>query len=135
MDLVATLQKTARGAGGEFSRYFLVSLVALGLDFSTFLFLAKFIHYSLAAVVGFLLGAVVHYLLSIMVVFSRRKLSARRTTEFVLFVGTAVAGLLVNVATISACVEWFGASLFVAKTVAAGASFLFGYVVRKFLLF
>lgn len=135
MNLVTTLQKTARGAGGELSRYFLVSLVALGVDFSTFLFLAKLIHYSLAAVVGFLLGAIVHYLLSIKVVFSRRKLSARRTTEFVLFVGTALAGLLVSVATISVCVEWFGASLFVAKTMAAGMSFLFGYAVRKLLLF
>ena len=132
---VSRFQNWKRRMNRELVRYFLVSLLSLAVDFSIFLLGSQYFHYTLAAVVGFLLGAVVHYLLSIRIVFSRRKLGKRRMAEFVLFIGTAAAGLLVSVATISVCVEWLEASLLVAKTVAAGMSFLFGYLVRKLLLF
>ncbi len=132
---VSRIQRWRRCMNHELVRYFLVSLFSLSVDFSIFLLGSQYVHYTVAAVIGFLLGAVAHYLLSIRIVFSRRKFGKRRMTEFVLFVGTAAAGLLVSVVTISVCVEWLGASLFVAKVVAAGMSFLFGYVVRKVLLF
>lgn len=132
---ISRFQHWGRRINHELVRYFLVSVFSLAVDFSIFLVGSQYVHYTVAAVIGFLVGAVAHYVLSIRIVFSRRKLGKRRMTEFLLFVGTAVAGLLVSVVTISVCVEWFEASLFIAKTMAAGMSFLFGYAVRKLLLF
>ena len=132
---ISRFQRWVRRINHELVRYFFVSLFSLAVDFSIFLIGSQYVHYTVAAVIGFLVGAVVHYALSIRIVFSRRKLGKRRMTEFLLFVGTAGAGLLVSVVTIFVYVEWFGASLFFAKTMAAGMSFLFGYAVRKLLLF
>lgn len=132
---VSCVHSNLQRVNHEFGRYFLVSLFSLGCDFSILLLGSLLVHYTVAAVVGFLSGAIVHYLLSVRIVFRRRKLKRHRKTEFAVFLSTAAAGLLVSVVTISACVEWLGVSLVVAKSIAAGASFLFGYLTRKFLLF
>jgi putative flippase GtrA len=124
-----------RHLGYEFSKYFLVSLVALACDFSVLILLSKYVHYALAAVVGFLTGTVVHYGSSVLFVFSNRKLQAKKLAEWGVFVCTGLAGLLVNVGVISFCVEFFSMPLPFAKTVAAGFSFLFGYLIRKLVLF
>lgn len=124
-----------RGFSSEFAKYFLVSLFALACDFLIFLSLSKLIHYAFAAVIGFLSGASVHYLLSVLFVFKTRKFKAKRWAESALFIGVGGAGLAINVGVIALCVELFAASLPLAKFVAAGFSFLFGYAVRKLMLF
>ncbi|MBK9445997.1 MAG: GtrA family protein [Betaproteobacteria bacterium] len=122
-------------AAGEFVRYFVVSLVALGVEMLFLLFLAQWMHYTLAASLSFMIGAGVHYLLSVAFVFRKRRLLSRRYAEAAIFVGTGIAALLVNVAVIAICIELLGTSLPLAKLGAAGFSFLFGYVVRKMALF
>lgn len=127
--------KHLKRTGGEFARYFFVSLVALLCDFFVLITLSEYLHYILSAIIGFLFGAIVHYVLSIFFVFNNRKLKTRKLIESVLFVATGVAGLLVNVAVIGLCVELLSLSIVFAKIVAAGFSFLFGYVSRKIILF
>ncbi len=122
-------------AAGEFLRYFVVSLLALGIDLLFLLLLAQWMHYTLAASLSFMIGAGVHYRLSVAFVFRKRRLLSRRYAEAAIFVGTGVAALLVNVGVIAVCVELLGMSLPLAKLGAAGFSFLFGYVVRKLALF
>ena len=119
----------------EFAKYFAASLVALGVDFALLLFLAQFIHYTIAATVAFLIGSLVHYRLAIRFVFRRRKIANQRSAETLIFVGAGTIGLIINLAVISACVEWFALSLPVSKLIAAGASFFFGYISRKLALF
>lgn len=119
----------------EFSRYFLVSVVALGVDMGALLLLAQFIHYVWAATASFLLGAVVHYFFSVLFVFQRRQMLSRRWLEASLFVGSGVLALLVNVSVIAVGVEWLSLPLVWAKLLAAGASFVFGYGLRKLVLF
>lgn len=122
-------------AGGEFLRYFLASIVALVVDMSLLILLANYIHYTAAACIGFLVGAGVHYLISIAFVFRRRRLEHRKITEIAVFIGSGAMALLVTIGVVSLCVEFLHASLPVAKLVAAGASFLFGYGARKLALF
>lgn len=119
----------------EFSRYFLVSLLALLADMGLMLLLAKLIYYLLAVVIGFLGGALLHYALSVTFVFERRKLLTRRTAELSFFVMIGVVALLINVGVVYAGVEWAGLALPLAKLAAAGCSFLFGYGARKLSLF
>lgn len=119
----------------EFARYFMVSLIALACDFAVFLYLSGFIYYVFAAVIGFLAGAVAHYYLSIFLVFRRRKIKENKLVESVLFIGAGAAGLVVNVGVIAMCAELLLTSLPFAKFIAAGFTFLFGYSVRKLILF
>ena len=119
----------------EFAKYFLVSLIALIIDFAIFIGLAKVTHYAIAATISLTVGTFVHYALSIRYVFHRRKLLAYKRTETMLFILAGVLGLGVNVAAIAAFVEWLALSLPISKILAAGVSFIFGYVSRKLALF
>lgn len=119
----------------EFSRYFLVSVLALGVDMGALLLLAQFIHYVFAATASFLLGAVAHYFLSVQFVFKWRRMLSRRWLEVGIFIGSGMLALLVNVTAITIGVEWLDLQLFWAKLLAAGCSFVFGYGLRKLMLF
>ncbi len=119
----------------EVGRYFAVSVIALIVDMLVLLILAEWIHYTLAASISFLIGAGVHYLLSILFVFRQRRMSSKRLAEIAIFFAAGLGALLLNVAVIAFCVEVLAAPLAIAKLVAAGFSFVFGYVVRKMVLF
>lgn len=119
----------------EFLKYFTVSLVALACDFALLLLLASYIHYALAAAFSFFAGSLVHYFLSISFVFSRRQLLSKQLLETLIFVSVGAACLIINVLVVALCIELLGATLVVAKIVAAGHSFLFGYIFRKLVLF
>lgn len=121
--------------GLEFAKYFLVSLLALMVDTGLLLFLARYMHYLIAASIGFGVGAGVHYVLSVSFVFKRRKWRHRRWLESSAFVLVGLMALGVNIAVIAAGIEWLGLPLLLAKIGAAGCSFLFGYVARKVVLF
>jgi putative flippase GtrA len=127
--------KRRHHAIGELIRYFVVSVIALGIDMLLLLYLAQWIHYTLAASLSFMLGAGAHYLLSVALVFRKRRMLSRRYAEAAIFMGAGVFALLVNVGVIALCVELVGISLPLAKLVAAGFSFLFGYGARKLALF
>lgn len=119
----------------EAGRYLVVSVVALIVDMLLLLILAEWIHYALAASISFLVGAGVHYLLSIVFVFRQRRMLTRRMAEVSIFFAAGFGALLLNVGVIALCVELLAAPLAIAKLVAAGFSFIFGYVVRKLALF
>lgn len=119
----------------EFIRYFAVSAIALGVDMLLLLLFAQWMHYTLAASISFMVGAGIHYLLSVAFVFRRRKMRSRRFVEAAIFTATGLAALVINVGVIALCVELLAAPLPLAKLAAAGVSFLFGYGVRKRVLF
>lgn len=126
-----------QGLRREFVRYFSVSLFALVVDTALLLYLARVVHWNdmAAATIGFLVGSVVHYLLAVRLVFVHRRLVHHVTVEGVLYVAIGLVGLIVNDAVIFASVNWLQAPLLMAKLVAAGGSFMVGYVGRKVFLF
>ena len=119
----------------ELARYFVASLAALALDVAILWLAANWLHYLLAASLGFMAGAGLIYLLSTRWVFRRRKLADKAPVEFSAFVAIGLAGLAINDLVIYLAVERFALALLAAKALAAGASFLFNYTARKLTLF
>lgn len=120
---------------GEFARYFLASLAALAVDMAVLLVLATVTHYLVAASLGFVVGAVVSYLLATRWVFRRRRFLRREKAELGLYVLVGMLGLGLNDLVIMLAVGYAGIPLAAAKLLAAGATFLFNFVLRKLALF
>ncbi len=125
-----------QGVSGEFSRYLVISAVALAVDVGVLtLFSGVFgIHYLIANPLAFALGALTAYLGSIHWAFRNRKLS-NKGLELAIFVAIGVGGLAVNEAVLWLGIEVVTLSLLMAKMGAAVASFAFNFVVRKMVLF
>lgn len=121
---------------GEAARYFLVSLLALGVDYGLLIVIHEFagVELLLANAISFSTGAVVAWAGSVFWVFHNRAISRPRN-EFLIFFVIGLGGLLVN-----EFVLWTFASVFdvpyqVSKIFAAGSSFVFNFIVRRWLLF
>jgi len=123
--------------GSDLPRYFIASLIALGIDTAVLSIGLRLLHLSLhwAATAGFCAGALVAYALSVRWVFQRRTLAHHPGIEFLTFVAIGVAGLGVTQA-----VLWLGVIQLhllpeMVKLAAAALTFAFNYLVRKGLLF
>jgi putative flippase GtrA len=117
-------------------KYFLVSLVSLGLDLGVYWALINLlgVHYLAANVVSVSAGLVINYLLSVTLVFRERRL-ANRHAEFIGFVVIGLIGLAVNEVFVGLFVGGLHMTAVLGKCAAAGASFLFNFGARKALLF
>src|SRR5438034_289917 len=87
----------ARALAHETWKYFLVSVVALAVDYGFLVLLTELghVHYLVSAAVGFCGGLIVNYALSVSFVFSQRRLTDRRL-EFLGFLAIGLAGLMLN---------------------------------------
>lgn len=120
----------------EFARYFIVCVLALLFDMATLAALTELAgwHYLLANVVAFVIGATLAYLGSVLWAFSSRRIE-HASLEYVLFAAVGVGGLLVNSGCLWLFTEIGGVYYLVSKVGAGGFSFMFNFLVRKFLLF
>ncbi len=124
-------------SNSELFRYGLASVLALAADmavFSLMLRVGGVGHFS-AATAGFVAGATVAYMISVTWVFSRRTMRQHPALEALTFVVIGLGGLAVTQA-----VLWIGVDRLhlvpeFVKLMAAGATFLFNFAVRKLLLF
>ncbi len=134
--LVLPLRPSTVPAFDELWRYFLVSVVALGVDYGLLVALTEVLRvpYLISGGVGFLAGAVVAYLGSVRWVFSARRV-ADRGRELTLFVLIGVGGLGLNELLLWSLTEVALLHYTGAKLGAAGAGFVFNFVVRKVILF
>jgi len=120
----------------QLSRYSLVSALALSLDFTVFLSLTvSAVTPALAGVIGYALGLGLHYLLSTRFVFNAQvtdKLHARLFSEFALsgIVGIGITAFIIALATREA-----GLSAPLSKGLAALASFLVVFALRRTVVF
>ena len=121
---------------GETWKYFLVSLVALAVDYGLLVFLTEVVrlHYLVSAAIGFCAGLAVNYALSVTLVFRERRLKSRRL-EFAAFFAIGAIGLILNEALMKLFVETFGLGYVLAKIPATGVGFAFNFGLRKALLF
>jgi putative flippase GtrA len=119
----------------QFSRYAAVSALALGLDFSVFLALNAAIgHPTLSGVAGYACGIVLHYQLSRHFVFATAGSAKSTHRRFGEFVASGLVGLAVT-AVVIAALTGMGAGPIIAKVMAAGASFVGVYAIRRAIVF
>ena len=121
----------------EFVKYFVASLLALLVDYSTYWFLAhnKFMELTFAGSTGYTFGLVVAYLLISNKVFNNGWLKKHRIYELLLFIISGILGLAITYFTISLYVTRFGENLHEAKLLAITFSFICVYIFRKFIVF
>ena len=122
--------------GVEFFRYFIVSGLALAVDFGLYAGGVALLEwpYLISATIGFLAGLLTVYVLSVRWVFSVRKLGNSRQ-ELLIFAGVGIAGLGLNEIVLFGLVSGLGLNYLLAKVISAGVIFLFNFGVRKLLLF
>lgn len=119
----------------EFLRYFAVSFIALAVDMGCLILMANIMHYLWAATLGFVLGAATSYVLAVRWAFRHRRLKHAPPVEFAAYTGIGLVGLGVNNLVIFVAVEKVGLVLWLAKAIAAGTTFAFNFVARKWGLF
>ncbi len=121
---------------GQLSRYAIISVVALIVDFSIFLGLTSTgAAASLAAALGYSAGLVLHYILSICFVFEAARTGKSHGRLFMEFVFSGLAGLITTVAIVTVAVQAFGLTAGVAKICAVGISFAMTFALRRYLVF
>jgi len=124
------------GVVPQLSGYSLVSALALALDFTTFLALTKSaMSPPLAGVIGYALGLGLHYLLCICLVFDAHgtgKLHPRLFGEYAL---SGVAGIGITAFIIALATQMAGLAAPLAKVLAAPASFLVVFALRRTVVF
>jgi len=126
----------AKALLGEFLRYFGASALALALDFLVLTLLVERAHCPvlLAASCGYLAGTLVAFALSVRWAFRERSFASWRLGLGV-FALIGLIGLGVNLLVMALAVNHLGWAYPWAKAVAACASFLFNFVVRRAALF
>jgi putative flippase GtrA len=120
----------------QFSRYTVVSGLALILDFTVYLLLAASgMMVALAAAFGYACGLALHYLLSVRYVFDPRAANKAQTRLLAEFALSGFAGLAITALVIAVTVDLGGMPLLPAKVLAVGMSFLVVFALRRSVVF
>lgn len=121
----------------QFSRYVVVSVLALGVDFSAFLLLAHTagLKASLAGVTGYGIGLALHFVLSTRFVFERRGLDKSQRRLLAEFALSGLVGVVLTWSIIALVVDMAGFYPIVGKALAVGISFVAVYLLRRSIVF
>ena len=120
----------------QLSRYAIVSVLALAVDFSVFIgFNAAFGLPVLAGVVGYSCGIVLHYFLSRNFVFNAMRSPKSAHRLFTEFVASGLIGLALTALVIAVATGPLGLSPIAGKILAAGASFIGVFLIRRTIVF
>lgn len=119
----------------QLPRYVAVSALALAVDFTSFLALARAgLDPTLAGALGYAVGLLVHYGLSRRFVFvsASPKTERRLVVEFAV---TGLAGIAITAAVIALAHDVFGLGAVAAKVIAVVVSFLAVFALRRQFVF
>jgi len=121
----------------EFMRYFAVSVLALAVDYITYLFMVygKLLDIPTAAMVGYSVGMLVSYTLITTRVFTNGWLRNNRIYEAMLFLISGMFGLGLTYLMARAVVITIGNEVQCAKIMSTAVSFIGVYFVRKKIVF
>jgi putative flippase GtrA len=121
---------------GELHRYFWAGCLAFLADFLVLYLCTAYlgINYLFSNVLSFSVGLLITYLFAIKWIFSYRKLE-RAQVEFALFALFGLIAMGCNELAIWLLVEVTGLHYLLAKIVAAGATFLLNFAMKKTFLF
>ena len=123
--------------GVLYARYFLVSVLALGMDFASFFLLLQMKVLTVpASMAGYSFGLGIHWLLSSRFVFAQETAtnSYARMRQKVSFVASAFVGLAITAIIIEGAMR-LGAGPGLAKLAAIGISFHATYFLRRSIVF
>jgi len=123
----------------QFLKYFLVSLICLLIDFSSYLFLFYVLNIDLdiSATVGYVAGLIISYFLLTKYVFysiSRKSLVLFSRRIFLFFISGTV-GAISTYSAVNIVAIIFGNNVYLAKAIAVISSFLIVFLFRKFIVF
>jgi putative flippase GtrA len=123
----------------QFFKYFLVSLICLVIDFSSYLFLfyVLSIDLDISATIGYVAGLIISYFLLTKYVFSS---VSRKSLKFLLrrvflFLISGTVGAISTFSVVNIVVVIFGNNVYLAKAMAVMSSFLIVFLFRKFIVF
>jgi putative flippase GtrA len=135
--LIPVRLRSLASVAPQLSRYAVVSMVALALDFAVFIALTStsLLRPSLAGVAGYAAGMSLHYLLSIAFVFDARVTDKHHARLFGEFALTGLGGMGVTALVIAAATGMGGLTPLAAKVLAAGASFIVVFALRRMVVF
>ncbi len=120
----------------QLSRYAVVSALALGVDFVSYIiFVDAALKPSLAGMLGYILGMVVHYVLSSRFVFDTRGSAKTESRRFVEFAFSGLVGITLTALVIAIATDALALSPFVAKLIAASLSFAAVFAIRRAFVF
>jgi putative flippase GtrA len=120
----------------EFLRYFGISIFCFGIDFSLLFLMTHHLsfHYLVSAFLAIFVGNILNYNLSIRFVFSHRKLQ-ERSRELTIFLCVGLGAIPFHHLILWICTESFSIHYLQSKVIAAGASFILIFGLRKYILF
>lgn len=120
-----------------FLRYLVVSAIALGVDYLTYLMLLMLDMFSLqvAATIGYLFGLVVVYLLVSKNVFQYGWLKNKPSWQMSLFLISGLLGLVTTYVMVLMSTSFLGLGPYYAKLVAVIVSFCVVYLFRRYVVF
>jgi len=120
----------------QISRYAVVSMLALSVDYTAYLMLvAAGMKPTLAAVFGYPMGLVLHFALSTTFVFDISALNKARIRLFGEFALSGLAGLAATTLVVAVATEVAGLQALPAKIMATGVSFMIVYTLRRCVVF
>jgi putative flippase GtrA len=133
----AILRQPGAGVLPQLSRYTVVSVVALGLDFVLFLALTHggIAKAATAGVIGYSAGLVLHFVLSTRYVFNVANAGKSRTRLFAEFAASGVVGVLITWAVIALATDLAHLPAVIGKAGAVVASFAAVFVLRRTIVF
>lgn len=128
--------RPGHGLVPQLSRYAVVSAFALALDFAIFLSLNAVTGMpTLSGVIGYACGLVLHYQLSLRFVFDTGKSAKSAHRRFTEFVASGLVGIAITAGVIAVATGPLGMGALIAKVLAAGASFVGVYLIRRRIVF
>jgi putative flippase GtrA len=120
----------------QLARYFAVSATALALDFAVFLTLVKLgFRPLLAGMIGYSVAMALHFFLSTRFVFDARATEKMQPRLFGEFVLSGLAGIGITAIVIALATDLFALPPLAAKGLAAAASFIVVFVLRRMVVF
>jgi putative flippase GtrA len=120
----------------QLSRYTLVSGLALVLDFAVYLLIAADgTRLALAGVVGYACGLGLHFLLSVRFVFDAQAAQKAQSRLFAEFALSGLAGMAITALVLAVAADFGGMPVLPAKVLAAGASFVVVFALRRTVVF
>ena len=122
---------------GQAARFAVIGVVNTSIDFGVFLFALAYITSSLVAanVLSWTVAVTGSYVMNSFITFAAESGRRLRFRAYAGFIGSGLAGLIANTATLLVAAELLLLPVVLAKVLAIGVSFLVNFTLARFVVF
>ena len=122
---------------GQATKFAAIGVINTSVDFGVFLFAITFLTSSLIAanVLSWTVAVTGSYVMNSFITFARESGRRLRFQAYVGFIGSGIAGLVANTATLLIAAKLLLLPVVLAKVLAIGASFLVNFSLARFVVF